>query len=181
MKKIDLYLQNLVNKHSEERQRKLRREKEQVSLITEIKMDEEIGQRRPRPESSQYDLADFGIAFEEDFAETKEGYEMDFADRVAGPTESQSQSQSNSLLKTVPFQGDPDELGFDSAETLFDDMFGLKEHYCRKIESTFDSEWQVELNQSLRMLRTKYREIYDPDHLNKLIEKFVRDHFEIRF
>lgn len=28
MKKIDLYLQNLVNKHSEERQRKLRREKE---------------------------------------------------------------------------------------------------------------------------------------------------------
>lgn len=60
-------------------------------------------------------------------------------------------------------------------------MFGLKEHYCRKIEATFDSEWQVELNQSLRMLRTKYREIYDPDHLNKLIEKFVRDHFEIRF
>jgi len=81
----------------------------------------------------------------------------------------------------MPFQSDPEEQGFDATETLFDDLFNLKEYYARKIEATFDSQWQGELNQSLRMIRTKYREIYDPDHLNKLIEKFVRDHFEIRF
>lgn len=51
-------------------------------------MDEEIGQRRPRPESSQYDLADFGIVLEDEFAETKEGYEVDFSDKHLGQTES---------------------------------------------------------------------------------------------
>lgn len=180
MKKIDIQLQNLVNKHNEERQRKLRREKESANQIVDIKMDDEVGQKRARPDNGNFDLTDFGISFD-DFDESNSNYEEEFSEKDSGQKEYPNQSQAHALLKIQPFQLDPEEIGFDSTESLFDDMFNLKEHFTRKIEATFDSEWQTELNQSMRMIRAKYREIYDPDHLNKLIEKFVRDHFEIRF
>ena len=180
MRKIDAYLANLVSKHNEELQRKLRREKESMNLKTDIKMDEDVGQKRTRPENSAFELSDFGIGLEE-LEEYRDTFEEEFSEKETAKKDYSSPSQTNSLLKTVPFETDPEEQGFDAAESLFEDMFNLKEYFSRKIEATFDSDWQAELNQSMRMLRSKYREIYDPDHINKLIEKFVRDHFEIRF
>jgi len=80
MKKIDNYLLNLVAKHNEERQRKIRREKESLTQISDVKMDEEIGIKRSRPEKSQYDLTDFGISLE-DFDISKEDQDGEFGEK----------------------------------------------------------------------------------------------------
>ena len=65
MKKIDNYLQMLVKKHAEERQRKLRRENELKTGDLDVKMDEELGRKRGYSEMNNFDFADFGVDFSE--------------------------------------------------------------------------------------------------------------------
>ena len=61
----------------------MRREKESANQIIDIKMDEEVGQKRSRPEKGNFDLADFGISFD-DFEESNRNFEEDFSEKDSG-------------------------------------------------------------------------------------------------
>ena len=172
MKKIDNYLQILVKKHAEERQRKTRRQNEISTGDLEIKMDENLGRKRDYGELNNFDLSDLGV----DFGEIQTDQDADQLEE-----EQNDDFQVNNVLKADPFYAEESEFGFDVAENLFEDMFNLKELVFRKIEATVGSEWQRMLSQHLRYVRIKYRECYDLEQLNSLIDKFVKDHFEIVF
>lgn len=100
MKKIDNYLQILVKKHAEERQRKIRRRNELKHGPLDIKMDEELGRKRAFSEINEdgedldknlNDLSDFGVDFSE-FDGSKDLESDDYP--------------GNTLLKTEPFKRD---------------------------------------------------------------------------
>ena len=173
MKKIDNYLQILVKKHAEERQRKIRRQNEIKTGQMNVKMDEDLGRKRGFNEINNFDFDDFGVDFN-DFEEQEE----DLGDLVPQATP-QNDFQVKNILKTDIFNFALDGYGFDASENLFDDLFKLKEALQAKMDSSIGSEWKRALRQKLRYIRIRYRECYDSEQLNQLVTKFVKDHFEM--
>lgn len=134
MKKIDNYLQILVKKHAEERQRKIRRENELKTGDLDVKMDEELGRKRGYSEINNFDFADFGVDFDDI------GNEEDVSIDPSGGV--QDDFKVNNLLKTEPFKSTSTECSFDASDSLFEDLFNLKEGLFSKIEQSMGGGWK---------------------------------------